>query len=83
MIEKNLEVKIAEEGARPIAKLVQIASQYQSKVSIKQEEKMVNAKSIMGMMALGLSSGQCLAVAVDGDDETDAMNSIEQFLLGK
>ncbi len=83
MIEKNVEVNITEEGARPIAKLVQIASQYQSKVSIKQNEKMVNAKSIMGMMTLGLVAGQSLEVAIDGEDESDAMNSIEQFLLGK
>ncbi len=83
MIEKNVEVNIAEEGARPIAKLVQIASQYQSKVNIKQNEKLVNAKSIMGMMTLGLVVGQSLEVAVDGEDEADAMNSIEQYLLGK
>ncbi len=83
MIEKSVEVNITEEGARPIAKLVQIASQYQSKVNIKQNEKMVNAKSIMGMMTLGLVAGQSLEVAIDGEDESDAMNSIEQFLLGK
>lgn len=83
MIEKNVEVNITEEGARPIAKLVQIASQYQSSVSIRQNEKTVNAKSIMGMMTLGLVTGQSLGVSVDGEDENDAMNSIEQFLLGK
>lgn len=83
MIEKNVEVNISENGARPIAKLVQIATQYQSKVSIKQNSKVVNAKSIMGMMTLGLVSGQSLEVEVEGEDETDAMNSIEQFLIGK
>ena len=36
MIKKSVEVNIVEEGARPIAKLVQIASQYQSRVSIQQ-----------------------------------------------
>ena len=81
MIEKNVEVNISENGARPIAKLVQIANQYQSKVSIKQNSKVVNAKSIMGMMTLGLVSGESLEV--EGGDETDAMNSIEQFLIGK
>lgn len=83
MIEKNVEVNISESGARPIAMLVQIASQYQSKVSIKQNSKVVNAKSIMGMMTLGLASGQSLDVEVDGEDEKDAMDSIENFLLGK
>lgn len=83
MIEKNVEVNISENGARSIAKLVQIANQYQSKVSIKQNSKVVNAKSIMGMMTLGLVSGESLEVEVEGGDETDAMNSIEQFLIGK
>ena len=60
MIEKNVEVNLAESGARPIAKLVQIASQYQSRVSIRQNSKTVNAKSIMGMMTLGLPWGRVL-----------------------
>lgn len=83
MIEKNVEVNLPENGARPIAKLVQIASQYQSKVSIKQNSKVVNAKSIMGMMTVGLTSGQNIDVEVEGEDEKDAMNSIENFLIGK
>ncbi|MCI9410792.1 MAG: HPr family phosphocarrier protein [Eubacterium sp.] len=83
MIEKNVEVNLAESGARPIAKLVQIASQYQSRVSIRQNSKTVNAKSIMGMMTLGLALGQSLDVEIEGEDEKDAMYSIEQYLLGK
>ena len=83
MIEKNVEVNMVENGARLTAKLVQIASQYQSKVSIKQETSVVNAKSIMGMMTLGLVTGQKLDVEIEGEDEKDAMDSIETFLLGK
>ena len=83
MIEKNVEVNLAESGARPIAKLVQIASQYQSRGSIRQNSKTVNAKSIMGMMTLGLALGQSLDVEIEGEDEKDAMYSIEQYLLGK
>ncbi len=83
MIEKNVEVNMVENGARLTAKLVQIASQYQSKVSIKQDTTVVNAKSIMGMMTLGLVTGQKLDVEIEGEDEKDAMDSIETFLLGK
>ena len=43
---------------RPIALLVQEASQYASKVYIKVEDKSINAKSIMGMMSLSLSEGE-------------------------
>ena len=83
MIEKNVEVNMVENGARLTAKLVQIASQYQSKVSIKQDTTVVNAKSSMGMMTLGLVTGQKLDVEIEGEDEKDAMDSIETFLLGK
>ena len=40
--------------ARPAAMLVQVASQYESSIYVESEEKRVNAKSIMGMMTLGL-----------------------------
>ena len=47
---------------RPIALLVQEASQYTSKVYIKVDEKSINAKSIMGMMTLGLVPGERVTV---------------------
>ncbi len=83
MIRKNIDVSAEKEGARPIAMLVQVASQYKSKINICQGNKTVNAKSIMGMMTLGLVSGQPLEVLIDGEDEETAMTNIEDFLLGK
>ena len=43
--------------ARPAAMLVQVASQYESSIYVEKEQKRVNAKSIMGMMTLGLATG--------------------------
>ncbi len=83
MLEKSVEVKVHENGARSTAKLVQITNQYRSTVNIKQNSMTVNAKSIMGMMTLGLVSGQSINVEVDGEDEKDAMDGIEMFLLGR
>lgn len=83
MIRKNIDVSAEKEGARPIAMLVQVASQYKSKINICQGNKTVNAKSIMGMMTLGMVSGQPLEVLVDGEDEETAMTSIEEYLAGK
>ena len=83
MITRNIDIKLeSEAGARPIAMLVQVASKYKSKINIQQADRTVNAKSIMGMMTLGLSSGKELTVSVDGEDETTAMENIENFLLG-
>lgn len=70
-------------GARPVALLVQEASKYDSKIYVEAEGKKVNAKSIMGMMALGLDNGDELKVTVDGADEEVAMQNLYQFLSGK
>ena len=68
---------------RPIALLVQEASQYASKIYIQIGEKNVNAKSIMGMMTLGLDSGENVTISVNGVDETEAMKEIEGYLTSK
>ena len=68
--------------ARPIAMLVQIASQYDSHIYIETGDKRVNAKSIMGMMSLGLGSGEEVSVLAEGNDEDAAVENIEKFLSG-
>ena len=83
MIRKSIDVSVGTESGRPIAMLVRVASKYQSKINICQGTKTVNAKSIMGMMTLGLASGQQLEIAIDGEDEDMAMVSIEDYLTGK
>ena len=60
--------------------LVQVASQYVSNIYLESEERKVNAKSIMGMMSLGLDTGESVTVSVDGADEEEAMKSIEEYL---
>ncbi len=66
---------------RPIALLVQEASQYVSKVYIKVEEKSINAKSIMGMMSLSLSKGEEVTILTDGEDEEKAAEGIKTFFM--
>ena len=69
--------------ARPVAMLVQVASQYDSEIYIMRDNKKVNAKSIMGMMSLGLCAGEELTVAAEGADEQTAVDNIEKFLSGQ
>lgn len=83
MIKKSIDVSLGGDGARPIAMLVQLASQFKSNIELHQENKVVNAKSIMGMMTLGLVQGQELEVSVEGEDEEEAMEEMEKFLTGK
>lgn len=81
MIEKNVIINL-ESGleARPVAQLVQVASQYESKILLEVEDKKVNAKSIMGMMSLGLAAGESVKIIAEGADEEAAVESIEKYL---
>jgi catabolite repression HPr-like protein len=60
--------------------LVQVASQFDSDIYIEVDNKRMNAKSIMGMMALGMDSGEEVTISADGDDEQEAMKQIEAYL---
>lgn len=84
MTKKNILIKL-ENGleARPVALLVQEASKYESAIYIECGDKKVNAKSIMGMMSLGLDNGEELMVTADGTDEKTAVDNIEKFLSGE
>ena len=69
--------------ASPVALLVQEASKYESTIYIQSGDKRVNAKSIMGMMSLGLDNGEQLEVTAEGTDEETAVEGIEHFLSRK
>lgn len=81
MKKKTITIQLSDGlDARPIAMLVQVASQYDSSVHIESGEKYVNAKSIMGMMTLALNSGENINVVADGSDEEAAIGAIEEYL---
>ncbi len=61
--------------------LVQLASQFQSKVHLESGEKSVNAKSIMGMMTLGIDNGDDVTVTAEGPDEEEAVEKLSSFLV--
>jgi catabolite repression HPr-like protein len=66
--------------ATPIAHLVQLANQFESRVYLEMDTKRVNAKSIMGMMSLVLSTGNTVTIDAEGDDEDKAIVAMEKFL---
>ncbi|MCR4651190.1 MAG: HPr family phosphocarrier protein [Lachnospiraceae bacterium] len=83
---KSQEITIRLENgleARPVAMLVQVASKYESSIYIESNGKKVNAKSIMGMMSLGLDIGERVNVTADGVDEEAALEGINEYLSGK
>lgn len=84
MITKKMTVEIpAGLEVRPVALLVQVANQFSSSVYIESGSRKVNAKSIMGLMTLGLRAGEEVILHADGPDEAAASEKIEAYLTGK
>lgn len=81
MISKNVQVKLSQkDGATPAAMVVQVASRYESRIYIVQDSKKINAKSIMGMMSLGLSQDEEVIVTAEGIDEEAAAQTLVAYL---
>ncbi len=86
MVQKKMAIDItADLDRRPIAKLVQEASKFESTIYFEYKDKKVNAKSIMGMMTFisimnrATAANDLIDVIVNGSDEEEAMKSIEAF----
>ena len=82
MTQKSVTIKTALD-ARQAAYFVQTAGKYEAEIQVSIEEKRINAKSIMGMMSLGLNAGESVVVEANGADEKEAVDDIEKYLTGK
>ena len=83
MITKTITVEIpAGLEVRPVAVLVQVANQYNSSIYVESGNKKVNAKSIMGLMTLGLRAGESVTVQADAFS-AGAVAKIEAYLTGR
>jgi phosphocarrier protein len=66
--------------ARAAAKFVSMASGFESDINISRNGKTVNGKSIMGVMMLAASCGSNIELHIDGNDEQQAMQQLEQLI---
>lgn len=69
--------------ARPAALFVQTANKFISEIMVKKGNSTINAKSIMGIMALGVSHGETIEIIVDGPDEENAIQELEELVNSK
>lgn len=84
MLKKSIKIELSNGlEARPVAVFVQVASQFESSLYVEYKDKRVNAKSIMGMMSLGIAQGETVTLSADGPDETEAVEKIEKYLSNK
>ena len=66
--------------ARQVAFFVQTASKFASKIIVSVDNKTVNAKSIMGIISLGISQGQQIKITAEGEDAEKAVEEITALL---
>jgi len=69
--------------AHGVALCVQTASKFDSTIKLTDGVRRMNAKSIMGMMALGLALGDSVTIQIEGSDEDQAMEEMARFFEGK
>lgn len=65
--------------ARPASQLVQLANTFSSTITIEKDSERVNAKSIMGIIALGATYNTVLRLSAEGQDEQAAVTAIERL----
>ena len=81
MIKQEITIQIPNGlEARPVALLVQVASQYGSEIYVESDNKKVNAKSIMGTIALNMQEGQTAVIMAEGKDEAAAVEELAAVL---
>lgn len=66
--------------ARPATLLVNTASKFDSEISLELKGKIVNLKSIMGVMSLGVSKGDEISIIARGDDAITALEAIDKVI---
>jgi len=69
--------------ARPARLLVQTAAQYRSQIRLQFGEKTANAKSIVGVLKLGVSCGDTLAFRAEGEDAEEALKALVDLVERK
>ena len=72
---------VSKQHENPIAELVQVACKFESDITLESDNRRINAKSIMGIMAFNPSDGMNVDIVTKGDDEQEALVAIENFLV--
>ena len=66
--------------ARPATYFIQKANTFKSSVWIEKDERKVNAKSLLGVLSLGIAQGMSIAIVADGADENSAVDSLVNLI---
>lgn len=66
--------------ARPATFFIQRANEFKSSIWVEKEERRVNAKSLLGVLSLGIMGGTDIRIIADGSDEKNAVDSLVELV---
>ena len=66
--------------ARPATYFIQEANEFKSGIWVEKEERRVNAKSLLGVLSLGIVKGTNIALIADGSDEKEAVDALVSLI---
>lgn len=68
--------------ARPATFFIQKANSYKCSIWVEKDDCRVNAKSLLGVLSLGISKGMNITLIADGSDEAEAVNGLSELVNG-
>jgi phosphocarrier protein len=66
--------------ARPATFFIQKANGFRSTIWVEKEDRKVNAKSLLGVLSLGIAQGMTIKLIADGSDEVEALDQLEELV---
>lgn len=66
--------------ARPATFFIQKANEFKSSIWVEKEERRVNAKSLLGVLSLGIVGGTTIKIMADGSDEEEAVDGLVELV---
>lgn len=69
--------------ARAAARFVQVATRFRARVTVSRDGRVMDGKSILGILLLAASQGTRLVVTAEGDDERGAVEALERLIAGR
>jgi phosphocarrier protein len=66
--------------ARPATFFIQKANSYKSSIWVGKDDRRVNAKSLLGVLSMGIVKGTVVTLIADGEDENEALDGLEELI---
>ena len=81
MITRNITIKnTVGLHARPATFFIQKANSYKCSIWVEKDDRRVNAKSLLGVLSMGIVQGMTVTLIADGADEAEAINGLEALV---